>query len=169
MSKSLHISHITLDSKSVPWLLYIALETPKRQINFSTDLSATVEAPWLGVPSAWPAAPLVPGPLAQFREVHGRFVCALLAHWEILHEFQYGKQFFLRRTLTIIPLFFIHCSTGIRNRMLHTILYLTSSNTMFGSICVSCRSAYNRTKAFGGQVVNGSNDDWHSDVHAKST
>ena len=130
MSKSLHISHITLDSKSVPWSLYIALGTPKRQINFPTDLSATVEAPWLGVPSAWPAATLVPGPLAQFREEHGRFVCALLAHWEILHEFQYGKQFFLRRTLIVIPVF-IHCSAGIRSRMLHTILYLTSSEAVW--------------------------------------
>ena len=33
---------------------------------------------------------------------------------------------------------------------------------------VGCKSGYNRTKAFEDQVVNRSNDDWHSHVQAKS-
>ena len=71
--------------KSVAWSLYIALGIPKRQINSPTNLSATVEASRFGTPSAWPAAPLVPGPLAKFGEVHGRFIWEVLARWEILH------------------------------------------------------------------------------------
>ena len=82
-----HLSHnFGLEvRKSVAWSLYIALGIPKRQINSPTNLSATVEASRFGTPSAWPAAPLVPGPLAKFGEVHGWFICEVLAHWEVLH------------------------------------------------------------------------------------